>query len=38
MVGASASVLGKITVGKGATIGANAAVFRDVPPGARASL
>ena len=35
MVGASASVLGKLTIGKGATIGANAAVFRDVPAGAR---
>ena len=33
MVGASASVLGKITVGRGATIGANAAVLRDVPAG-----
>lgn len=35
MVGANSSVLGKLTVGKGATIGANAAVFRDVPAGAR---
>jgi serine O-acetyltransferase len=35
MVGASASVLGKLTVGRGATIGANVAVFRDVPAGAR---
>jgi serine O-acetyltransferase len=34
MVGTSASVLGKLTVGAGATIGANAAVFSDVPPGA----
>ena len=34
MVGASASVLGKLTIGRGATIGANAAVFRDVPAGA----
>jgi serine O-acetyltransferase len=34
MVGASASVLGKLTVGSGATIGANAAVFSDVPAGA----
>jgi serine O-acetyltransferase len=33
MVGTSASVLGKLTVGAGATIGANAAVFSDVPPG-----
>jgi serine O-acetyltransferase len=35
MVGANTSVLGKLTVGKGATIGANSAVFRDVPAGAR---
>ena len=35
MVGANASVLGKLTVGRGATIGANAAVLRDVPAGAR---
>lgn len=35
MVGASASVLGKLTIGRGATIGANAAVFRDIPAGAR---
>ena len=34
MVGASASVLGRLTVGAGATIGANAAVFSDVPAGA----
>ena len=34
MVGTSASILGKLTVGRGATIGANAAVFRDVPAGA----
>jgi serine O-acetyltransferase len=33
MVGTSASLLGKITVGRGATIGANAAVLRDVPAG-----
>jgi serine O-acetyltransferase len=33
MVGTSASVLGKLTVGAGATIGANAAVFSDVPAG-----
>ena len=33
MVGTSATVLGKITVGRGATIGANAAVLRDVPAG-----
>jgi len=30
-VGTSASVLGKLTVGRGATIGANVAVLRDVP-------
>jgi serine O-acetyltransferase len=35
MVGASASVLGRLTVGRGATIGANTSVFRDVPAGAR---
>jgi serine O-acetyltransferase len=35
MVGANASVLGKLTVGRGATIGANVAVFRDVPAEAR---
>lgn len=34
MVGTSASLLGKLTVGRGATIGANAAVFSDVPAGA----
>jgi serine O-acetyltransferase len=34
MVGASASVLGKLTVGARATVGANAAVFSDVPAGA----
>jgi serine O-acetyltransferase len=34
MVGTSASVLGELTVGEGATIGANAAVFSDVPAGA----
>ena len=34
MVGASASVLGRLTVGAGSTIGANAAVFTDVPAGA----
>jgi serine acetyltransferase len=33
IVGTSASLLGKITVGRGATIGANAAVLRDVPAG-----
>jgi serine O-acetyltransferase len=35
MVGTSSSVLGKLTVGRGATIGANSAVFRDVPAGTR---
>jgi serine O-acetyltransferase len=35
MVGANSSVLGELTVGRGATIGAGAAVFRDVPAGAR---
>lgn len=35
MVGTSASVLGRLTVGRGATIGANAAVFGDVPAGAK---
>ncbi len=34
MVGTSASILGRLTVGEGATIGANAAVFSDVPAGA----
>ena len=33
MVGASVSLLGKLTIGRGATIGANAAVFRDIPAG-----
>ena len=33
-VGAGARVLGPIRVGKGAVIGANAVVIRDVPPGA----
>lgn len=35
MVGANASVLGKLTVGKGAKVGSNTAVFDDVPAGAR---
>jgi serine O-acetyltransferase len=34
MVGASASILGRLTVGARATVGANAAVFGDVPSGA----
>jgi serine acetyltransferase len=32
-VGAGARVLGSLTVGDGAVIGANAVVLRDVPPG-----
>jgi len=32
-IGAGAKVLGDIRVGKGATIGANAVVTKDVPPG-----
>jgi serine O-acetyltransferase len=35
VLGASATVLGPITVGDGAIIGAQALVVRDVPPGAR---
>lgn len=35
-IGAGARVLGGITVGHGARIGANAVVIRDVPPGATA--
>jgi serine O-acetyltransferase len=33
-IGSGAKVLGPITVGRGATIGANAVVLKDVPPGA----
>ncbi|HEY6794657.1 MAG TPA: serine O-acetyltransferase EpsC [Kineosporiaceae bacterium] len=33
-VGAGARVLGPITIGRGAQVGANAVVVRDVPPGA----
>ncbi|QQY80346.1 serine O-acetyltransferase [Keratinibaculum paraultunense] len=32
MIGAGAKVLGPITIGKGAKIGANAVVLKDVPP------
>lgn len=35
-VGAGAMILGPITIGAGATIGANAVVLSDVPPGATA--
>jgi serine O-acetyltransferase len=35
-VGTGARILGGITVGKGAKIGANAVVLKDVPPGATA--
>ena len=35
-VGAGAALLGRITVGEGAQIGANAVVLTDVPPGALA--
>lgn len=34
MIGTGAKVLGPITIGEGATIGANAVVVKDVPPGA----
>lgn len=34
VIGSGAQILGPITVGKGATIAANAVVTRDVPPGA----
>jgi len=33
-VGAGASILGKVTVGDGAQIGANAVIIRSVPAGA----
>ena len=36
VVGAGAKVLGPITVGKGAKVGSNAVVVRDVPPGVTA--
>jgi serine O-acetyltransferase len=35
-VGAGAKILGPITVGKGATIGANSLVITDIPPGTTA--
>ncbi|NLJ80838.1 MAG: serine O-acetyltransferase, partial [Firmicutes bacterium] len=34
MIGTGAKVLGPITVGRGAKIGANAVVLKDVEPGA----
>ena len=37
VIGAGARVLGEITIGDGATIGANAVVIRDVPAGASAA-
>ncbi len=36
VIGAGAKVLGPLTVGKGARVGSNAVVVRDVPPGATA--
>jgi serine O-acetyltransferase len=36
VVGAGAKILGDITIGEGARIGANAVVVKDVPPGATA--
>lgn len=36
-LGAGAVVLGRVTLGRGAMIGANAVVMRDVPPGALAT-
>jgi len=33
MIGANATIIGPITIGKGAKIGANAIVVKDVPPG-----
>ncbi|MFC4307843.1 hypothetical protein ACFPN2_02010 [Steroidobacter flavus] len=34
VIGAGARILGDVRIGKGATIGANAVVTRDIPPGA----
>lgn len=34
-IGSNVSLIGQITIGKGARIGANAVVTKDVPPGAR---
>src|SRR5580658_7437351 len=34
VIGAGARILGPVTIGDGASIGANAVVLRDVPPGA----
>jgi serine O-acetyltransferase len=36
VIGAGARILGPVTIGDGATIGANAVVLTDVPPGATA--
>jgi serine O-acetyltransferase len=36
LIGTGAKVLGELTVGRGARIGANAVVLSDVPPGATA--
>jgi serine O-acetyltransferase len=35
VLGANATVLGPVTIGDGAVIGAQALVFKDVPAGAR---
>jgi len=34
LIGAGAKIMGPVTIGDGARIGANALVIRDVPPGA----
>jgi len=36
MIGAGAKILGPVRIGRGARIGANAVVVKDVPPGATA--